>query len=78
MADDVPSATASLRTDECATGSSCLWTVGADGGYGDASAHTLRQAARDVTEVIPGLCVQYVSEERPIELARAILGVVGP
>lgn len=90
MTDDIPVAINSLRTDErllayAKAGSArqaplpmLVLTVPAGGGYGDASVHTMRRAMRDMTEVMLGQCSYHTLEAQPAELARAILGVVGP
>ena len=46
--------------------------VGAAGGYGAASARTIRPVANDVREVLIERCGHYPAEERPTELAAAI------
>jgi hypothetical protein len=46
--------------------------VGAEWGYGAASARTIRQVVTDVKEVLIERCGHYVPEERPVELAGAI------
>ena len=46
--------------------------VGTAGGYGAASARTIRRVARDVRDVLIERCGHYPAEERPAELAAAI------
>ncbi len=46
--------------------------IGADWGYGAASAETLRRAARDVEDVVIARCGHYPPEERPHELVAAM------
>jgi pimeloyl-ACP methyl ester carboxylesterase len=46
--------------------------VGAAWGYGAASAHTIRQVASDIQDVLIERCGHYPAEERPAELATAI------
>jgi pimeloyl-ACP methyl ester carboxylesterase len=46
--------------------------VGAAGGYGAASAQTIRRVASDVQDVLIEHCGHYPAEERPAELATAI------
>ena len=46
--------------------------VGATWGYGAASAHTIRQVASHVEDVLIERCGHYPAEERPAELASAI------
>jgi pimeloyl-ACP methyl ester carboxylesterase len=43
--------------------------VGAQWGYGDASAQTMRQVADNVEAVLIERCGHYPAEERPAELA---------
>lgn len=47
--------------------------IGADWGYGPASEHAIRRVAKDVRAVIIERCGHYPAEERPVELARAIV-----
>jgi len=46
--------------------------VGAQWGYGDASAQTIRRVASNVEDVLIDRCGHYPPEERPAELASAI------
>lgn len=46
--------------------------VGAAGGYGAASAQTLRQVASNVEAIVLERCGHYPAEERPAELATAL------
>lgn len=48
--------------------------VGAEWGYGPASAQTMRRVANDVREVLIERSGHYVPEERPAELAAALIG----
>jgi pimeloyl-ACP methyl ester carboxylesterase len=50
--------------------------VGAQGGYGHASAHTIRHVASNVQDVLIERCGHYVPEERPAELAEVITNFV--
>ena len=47
--------------------------VGAEWGYGGASAQTVRRVASDVQEALIERSGHYIPEERPDELARVML-----
>ena len=47
--------------------------IGTEWGYGPASERTIRRVATDVRAAIIERCGHYPAEERPAELARAIL-----
>jgi hypothetical protein len=49
--------------------------IGAEWGYGAASEHMMRRVAKDVQGAIIERCGHYPAEERPSELARAIIDV---
>ena len=51
--------------------------VGATGGYGAASAETVRRVARNVRDVLIERSGHYIPEERPDELAGAITDFIG-
>lgn len=52
--------------------------IGAAGGYGPGSERTIRRVASDVKAAIIERCGHYPAEERPGELARAILDFLAP
>jgi pimeloyl-ACP methyl ester carboxylesterase len=54
-------------------GTTACRPYGAEWGYGAASAQTIRQVASDVKEVLIERCGHCVPEERPVELAGAIM-----
>jgi len=51
--------------------------VGATGGYGAASAETVRRVARNVRDVLIERSGHYIPEERPDALAGAITDFIG-
>jgi pimeloyl-ACP methyl ester carboxylesterase len=51
-------------------------SIGAQWGYGPASAQTLGRVAANVSEIVIDDCGHYVPEERPVEFARAVSGFI--
>jgi pimeloyl-ACP methyl ester carboxylesterase len=70
------------RSDNSAWGQTPLpmpvLAIGAAWGYGPASERTIRRVAKDVRAAIIERCGHYPAEERPGELARAIIDFLAP
>ncbi len=50
--------------------------IGADGGYGPASAQTMRRVATNVRDMLIERSGHYIPEQQPGEMARTILGFI--